>query len=235
VVLTPHAAHTTSGALLRALGGRATAAAEPISIHVAESEDESTLLRGGAGPFAEFLRERGAWDETWRAPGLTPVEYLDRLGLLGRRTLAVHAVHLSQTDIARFQARGVTVVTCPRSNAALGVGLAPVPKLLASGIPVAIGTDSLASAPDLDMFAEVAALRESHPALAPAAALRMATFNGARALGCEGDHGGIEPGRSAMLVVVPLDDPEWDPLEVVTWNPPEVFPLEAAPWEAHAA
>jgi cytosine/adenosine deaminase-related metal-dependent hydrolase len=126
-------------------------------------------------------------------------------------------------------------VTCPRSNRRLGVGVAPVPKLLGSGIPVAIGTDSLASCPDLDLFAEIQALREDHPALAPAAALRMATLNGARALGLGADLGTIEKGRLAALVVVPLEDPAWDPLEVVTWNPPEVHALEAAPFEVSAA
>lgn len=235
VALTPHAAHTTSAPLLKALGGRAAATGEPLSIHVAESEEEVRLLRDGSGPFADFLRERGMWDEGWRAPGLSPVEHLDRLGLLSPRTLAVHAVHVSQADVAKLQARGVTVVTCPRSNRALGVGLAPVPKLLSSGIPVAVGTDSLASAPDLDLFAEIVALREDHPGLAPAAVLRMATLNGARALGLEQDLGSVEPGRLAALAVARLEDPRWDPFEAVTWNPAEVFPLDAAPWEAHAA
>ncbi len=235
VVLTPHAPHSTSGSLLRALGGRAAATGEPLAIHVAESEAELALLRDGSGPFADFLRERGVWDEGWRAPGLSPVDFLDRLGLLGPRTLAVHVVHVTHNDIAKLQGRGVTVVTCPRSNQTLGVGIAPVPKLLASGIPVAIGTDSLASSPDLDLLSEIAALRECHPTLAPAAALRMATYNGARALGCDRDYGGIDKGRSARLVVVPLDDPAWDPLEVVTWNPPEVYTLESAPWAAHRA
>lgn len=235
LALTPHAAHSTSAPLLKALGGRAAATSAPLAIHVAESEDEVRLLRDGTGRFADFLRERGAWDETWKAPGLTPVDHLDRLGLLTPRTLAVHGVHLTHPDIARLQARGTTVVTCPRSNRALGVGVAPVPKLLGSGIPVAIGTDSLASTPDLDLFAEIQALREDHPTLAPAAALRIATLNGARALGLSADLGTIEKGRLASLVVVPLEDPAWDPLEVVTWNPAAAFVLDAAPWEARAA
>ncbi|HEX6849932.1 MAG TPA: amidohydrolase family protein [Candidatus Polarisedimenticolaceae bacterium] len=235
LALTPHAAHSTSAPLLKALGGRAAATSEPIAIHVAESEDEVRLLRDGTGPFADFLRERGVWDDAWKAPGLTPVDHLDRLGLLTPRTLAVHGVHLTHTDMARLQARGTTVVTCPRSNRTLGVGVAPVPKLLGSGIPVAIGTDSLASSPDLDLFAEIQALREEHPTLAPAAALRMATLNGARALGISADLGTIEKGRLASLVVVPLEDPAWDPIEVVTWNPAAAFALDAAPWEARAA
>ncbi len=232
VVLTPHAAHTTSASLLRALAGRAAAAGQPLTLHVAESEAESVLLHDGSGPFADFLRERGAWDESWHAPGASPVEYLDRLGVLSPRTLAVHCVHLGQQDVSKLQARQVTVVTCPRSNYYLDVGKTPVPKLLASGIPVALGTDSLASVADLDMFAEMAALRHEHPGLAPAAVVRMATLNGARALGLGKDLGSVEPGRLAALSVVPLDDPQDDPLEVVTTYPEQPMLLEAAAWEA---
>src|SRR6185369_13898461 len=109
----------------------------------------------------------------------------------------VHAVHLGARDFPRLQAHGVTVVTCPRSNRRLQVGSAPVPRLLSSGIPVALGTDSLASAPDLDLFAEMAALRQEHPGLPPAAVLLMGTFNGARALGLEEMFGSVAAGKSA--------------------------------------
>src|SRR5262245_56853504 len=230
-VLTPHAAHTTSSSLLKALGGRAVASGEVLSIHIAESDEEIRLLRDGTGPFKDFLIERGAWEDGWRAPGQTPVEHLDRLGVLTPRTLAVHCVHLEQQDYSRLQARGVTVVTCPRSNQRLGVGKAPVPKLLASGIPVALGTDSLASAPDLDVFTELAHLRQEHPGLSPAAALRIATLNGARALGLAAQLGSIEPGKSAALAVVGLNDPNDDPLEAVTWSSETVAPLVQATWE----
>jgi len=230
-VLTPHAAHTTSNPLLKALGGRAVASGEVLSIHVAESEEESQLLRDGTGPFKDFLIERDAWEPGWKAPGLTPVEYLDRLGVLTPRTLAVHCIHIDHQDLSRLQARGVTVVTCPRSNQRLGVGKAPVPKLLASGIPVALGTDSLASAPDVDVFTEVAHLRQEHPGLSPATALRIATLNGARALGLAKDLGTIEVGKLAALAVVGLNEPNDDPLEAVTWSSETVAPLVQAVWE----
>jgi len=230
-VLTPHAAHTTSGPLLKALGGRALAAGAVLSIHVAECAEEVQLLRDGTGPFREFLIERGAWDEGWKAPGLTPVEYLDRLGVLSPKTLAVHCVHVDHQDLTRLQARGVTVVTCPRSNRRLGVGTAPIPKLLASGIPIALGTDSLASSPDVDVFNEVAVLRQEHPGLAPAAALRIATLNGARALGLAATFGSIEAGKSAALAVVTLPEPKDDPMEAVTWTSETALGLEQAPWE----
>jgi cytosine/adenosine deaminase-related metal-dependent hydrolase len=232
VALTPHALQTCSGPLLKALAGRAVASREPLSIHLAESADEVALAKDGTGPLADLLKDRGAWDDSFHAPGLSPVEYLDRLGVLTPHTLAVHCVHLDHQDLSKLQARGVTVVTCPRSNAALGVGRAPIPKILTSGIPVALGTDSLASAPDLDMFNEMAALRAEHPALSPAAVLRMATANGAKALGFGKDLGTIEAGKLASLVVVPMVDGDDDPLEFVTSAPSIVTALEKAEWEA---
>lgn len=231
VVMTPHAPHTTSAPLLRALGGRSAATGEPLSIHVAESKAEAQLLRDGGGPLPELYRDRGVWDDAWIAPGHTPVEHLDRLGLLSERTLAVHCVHLLGRDHSMLQTRGVRVITCPRSNRRLGVGLAQVPRLLGEGVPVALGTDSLASAPDLDLFAEIAALRRDHPGIAPAAALRMATLNGAVALGLGDDLGGIAVGRRDRLVVVPLAEGD-DPLEAVCSEPDEVHWLEQAPWES---
>jgi cytosine/adenosine deaminase-related metal-dependent hydrolase len=233
-VLTPHAAHTTSSPLLKALGGRAVASGEVLSIHVAETEEEAQLLRDGTGAFKDFLIERDAWEPGWKAPGLTPVEYLDRLGVLTPRTLAVHCVHLDHQDVSRLQARGVTVVTCPRSNQRLGVGKAPVPKLMASGIPVALGTDSLASSPDVDVFTEIAHLRQEHPGLSPAAALRIATLNGARALGLSHELGSIEVGKLALLAVVGLNDPNDEPLEAVTWSSETIAKLDEAAWEPAA-
>jgi len=231
IALSPHAPHTTSAPLLKALAGRAAATGSPLSVHVAESEIESSFLRGGGGEFREFLVERGAWDDGFKPPGQSPVDYLDRLHVLSPRTLAVHCVHLGQRDVSRLQTRGVTVVTCPRSNERLGVGRTPVPKLLGEGIPVALGTDSMASAPDLDLFAEMAALRRQHPGIAPPTALRMATVNGAGVLGFGDRLGSIEPNKAAMLIVVPLAAPSDDPLETLVSEPEAVLSLDAAPWE----
>ena len=123
------------------------------------------------------------------------------------------------------------MVTCPRSNQRLGVGTAPIPKLLSAGVPVALGTDSLASSPDLDMFAEMAALVDQHQGLAPAAVLRMATLNGAHALGLDDRLGSIEPGKLAALLVVPLADPADKPFPTVCSNPAEIYLIEEAPAE----
>ncbi len=231
IALTPHGPHTASTPLLKALAGRSTASNAPLSIHVAESDAEASLLSDGSGPLPDLFKERAGWDDGWQAPGVSPVEQLDRAGALSPRTLAVHCVHLDRLDHSKLQSRGVTVITCPRSNRRLGVGTAPILQIMGEGIPVALGTDSLASAPDLDLFAEMSALLEVHPGLKPAAVLRMATLNGATALGLDGRLGSIAAGKSSRLVVVPLEDADASPLETVCSTPSSVYPLQRAPFE----
>ncbi len=225
VVLSPHGAHTTSGPLLKALAGRAAATGEILTVQAGESADESSMLHDGAGPLPEILRSLGLWDENWRAPGHSPIECLDRLGVLSSRTLVVHGVQFGAQDLSKLQARGATLVTCPRCNVRLGVGKTPVPKLLSMGIPVALGTGPLACVPDLDLFVEMAALRHEHPGLSPAAVVRMATLNGARALRLERQLGTIETGKLAGLAVVGIETPGDDPFEVVTSGPESASPL----------
>ncbi len=147
----------------------------------------------------------------------------------------MHCVQLDQPDHSTLQAARATVVACPRSNDFLGVGTAPVPALMREGIPVALGTDSLASAPDLDLFAEMAALRRDHPELSPAAVLRMATLNGARALGLGDRLGTIEAGKLAELIVVPLPEQVDNPLELICAEPEKVYRLDEAARELAGA
>ena len=225
---TPHGPHTTSPALLKALAGRAAASREPLSVHVAESRPEVELLQNGGGALAGFYKERDFMDGDWQPPAMSPVAHLDRLGVLSPATLAVHCVHVDRQDMARLQERRCTVVTCPRSNARLGVGCAPVPTIMGAGIPVALGTDSLASVPDLDLFAEMAALRSDHSKLSAAAVIRMATLNGAKALGLEQDLGSLAPGKLARMVRVVLPSLSDDPMETVTTCPETVEPVAAA-------
>jgi cytosine/adenosine deaminase-related metal-dependent hydrolase len=229
IVATPHAPHTTSSKLIRALAARVAAHGGPLSIHVAESEAEASLLRDATGAFVELFRERGIWNDSFVPPRTSPIEHLDRIGALTGDTLAVHCVRASPSDRSRLQQRGASVVSCPRSNRLLGVGLAPIPQLMSSGLLVALGTDSLASAPDLDLLAEMAAMREEHPSLSAPAVLRMATFNGAAALGLSDRFGSIEPGKSDRLVVVPLPPNSEDPAGVVCSCPTQIYSLEDAP------
>ena len=172
------------------------------SVHLAESRQETELLQRGDGPFRDLLQEIGAWDDDWTPPGCGSVAYLERLQFLSPRTVVVHGVQLDSTDLARLAQAGATLVTCPRSNRHVGAGEPPIARFYDSAVPVAIGTDSLASAPDLGIFAELAEMRVLAPAVPALRLLESATLAGARALGCAGRLGSIEIGKSAALITV---------------------------------
>ena len=196
----PHAPYSVSPDLMRAIARAADAA--PISVHLGESAEEMEFLRAGTGVWRTLLEDLGAWSAGWEAPGCGPVEYLDRLGLVTERLVAVHAVQLDDGELARLADAGATVVTCPRSNRWVGAGTPPVERFYASGVRVAVGTDSLASVEDLNLFAELAAVRRVAPAVPGARLLRSATLDGAAALGFGGELGSIEAGKRAELIGV---------------------------------
>jgi cytosine/adenosine deaminase-related metal-dependent hydrolase len=153
-----------------------------------------------------LLEEFGSWDPAWVPPGGTPVQFLDNSGFLDARVLAVHGVQMTPEDLARLAVLGTTVVTCPRSNGHTGAGAPPIEDFYKSGVRVAVGTDSLASAPDLNVFAEVATMRALAPTVPAAALLESATLQGARALGFDADYGTIEPGKVARLLAIAIPD-----------------------------
>ena len=174
----------------------------PCSVHLAENVEEVELLRTGGGPWKALMKDIGSWNHEWTPPGVGPVQYLDDMGFLDNRLLAVHGVQMSKAALARLKERGTTLVTCPRSNVHTGAGLPPASDFYESGVRVAIGTDSLASSPDLNVFAEIAALHAIAPSVPAASLLESATIQGARALGFDADYGTIEPGKLARLLAV---------------------------------
>jgi aminodeoxyfutalosine deaminase len=200
--IVPHAPYSVSPALMQSIarwnGER------PLSIHLGESAQEVQFLRDGTGEWRALLERLGVWNAAWTPPGCGPVGYLDRLGLVNERLLAVHGVQFTDAELSRLSAANATVVTCPRSNRWTGAGDPPVDRFYASGVRVGIGTDSLASVDDLNLFAEMAEVRRLAPAVAPARILESATLAGARALGFGAEHGSIEPGKRAELLAVRL-------------------------------
>jgi aminodeoxyfutalosine deaminase len=201
----PHAPYSVSPALFRAIGKELERNGSPITtVHLAESPEEVQLLRDGSGPWRQVLEDLGAWDDAWQPPGMTPVAYLESLHFLGPSVLAVHAVQCDGADVARLAQCGATVVVCPRSNQHVGVGAAPIEAFYGAGLRVAIGTDSLASAPDLNMFEEMAHVRRAAPSVAARRILESATRVGADALGCGDRHGSIAPGTAPGLIAVSL-------------------------------
>lgn len=128
------------------------------------------------------------------------MRYLDALGVLDD-ALAIHCVKVDAADATLLAAKTRGVVVCPRSNAYLGNGAPPVELLLEHGVTLGLGTDSLASNADLDLFEEARALANLLPTLAAEKIIAIMTVGGAKALGVEGDFGTLEPGKQADLAI----------------------------------
>lgn len=203
----PHAPYSVAPAVLRAVADAMDARPVAVtSVHMAEGAEETEFLQTGGGPWRRFLERVGSWNPDWQPPATDPVAYLQQHDVLRPQTLAVHGVQLAPTDLARLRSTGATLVTSPRSNLRTGAGTPPVAQFYASGVRVAIGTDSLASTPDLNMFEELALLRRLAPEVPAARLLESATRCGAEALGFGATHGTIAPGRSSHLLVVPVPE-----------------------------
>jgi len=195
----PHAPYTVSDAPLERIAMLSSELDLPVHMHVHETRHEV--------------------DEAVRQSGLRPLQRLDRLGLLNPGLIAVHMTELEEMEIERLAETGVKVVHCPESNLKLASGFCPVARLQQAGITVALGSDGAASNNDLDLFGEMrsAALLAkgvSGDAAACTAeqALRMATIEGARALGLDGITGSIEEGKQADLVAIDFDALDSQPL-----------------------
>ena len=202
VACTAHAPYSTAPELIREIKKKADLQNHVFSIHIAESLPEVKFLQKGTGRFREFLEEIGVWDGTFVIPGQSPVHYLESLGVLNRRTLCVHAVHVSREEIGTLARTGAHVCLCPGSNRFLGVGKAPVTEFLDHGILPALGTDSRASNPVLSMWREMRLLREDHPGLHPVYVFAMATRGGAAAWGIDTELGTLEVGKLAQVIAV---------------------------------
>jgi cytosine/adenosine deaminase-related metal-dependent hydrolase len=203
MTLAAHAPYSVSPALFRAIKqARRPEGFTPSTVHLGESREELTFLEQGSGPWQGLLEELNAWDPTWEAPACGPVEYLDQIGFLDDRLLCVHGVHLDRVALRRLASRGATVVTCPRGNRLTGAGSPPVRAFYDSGVRVAVGTDSLASVPDLNVFSELAEMHRLAPDVPARTLLESATLQGARALGWSDEFGTIEIGKRAALIAV---------------------------------
>src|SRR5215471_5842931 len=200
--IVPHAPYSVSPALLRAIA-RASPG-RPVSIHLGESAQEIEFLQSGTGEWRALLESLGVWNPSWTPPACGPVEYLERQGLVSDRLLAVHGVRFGADDLNRLRKADATLVTCPRSNRWTGAGEPPIERFYASGVRVAIGTDSLASVEDLNVFTEMAEVRRLAPSVPASQILESATLAGARALGFDDELGSIRPGKGAELIAVRL-------------------------------
>ncbi len=201
--VSPHAPYSVSGPLFARVATWAKDAGLPLAVHVAESAAESRFVRTGTGPFAEAWRRRGIPPlaaHSASAPE-SSIGWLAGLGVLGSRTLCIHAIDLTPRDIEVLTTSGAAVAHCPVSNARHGHAQAPLRALLDAGIRVGLGTDSAASVGRLDLFAEMRAARDL-AGLSAERALGLATIEGARALGLDRDLGSLRTGTFGDVVAV---------------------------------
>jgi 5-methylthioadenosine/S-adenosylhomocysteine deaminase len=214
--VSPHAPYSVSDDLFAATADLSREAGLPVAVHVAESEAEMEYVAGGGGPFAESQRTRGL---RVVARGTTPILALERTSLLERRPLLIHCVQATSPEIERLAAHDCAVAHCPASNAKLGHGIAPVAELLAAGVRVGLGTDSVASNNRMDLLDEARlasfvhrARRRDHTGLSAAAVLALATLGGARALDLAAEIGSLEAGKAADLAAFSLEGPRTTPI-----------------------
>jgi cytosine/adenosine deaminase-related metal-dependent hydrolase len=205
VSIVPHAPYSVAPALMDQIAAAATAG-QRLSIHLGESAEEVEFLENGKGAWRVLLNGLGVWHDAWVPPASSPVDFIAAHGLLSDRLLAVHCVQLTDQDLGKLASAGATVVACPRSNRWTGAGLPPVERFYHSGVRVAVGTDSLGSVEDLNLFAELALMRDLAPAVPARSLIESATKQGADALGFGAEFGTIEPGKRADLIAVRLPD-----------------------------
>jgi cytosine/adenosine deaminase-related metal-dependent hydrolase len=218
--VSPHALYSIGTDVVRGAADVARTRGLRLHPHLAETADEVGYVRAGTGPIAEFGRSMGLPFELLDGgSGRTPVAEAEVLGLLGADVHVAHGVHVDANDRQILRANGTPVALCVRSNHTLGAGTPPVAAYLDEGSPIAVGTDSRASAPTLDLLDDLAALYETAVAQGfPADGLarrlvEAATTGGAYALGLT-DAGSLEPGHRADLAAfdVPTDGDPYDAL-----------------------
>ena len=194
-----HTPYTCSKETLVAAKQAASSLGVLFQIHVAETQNEVNMVQG--------------------LGKMSIVEYLDSIGILDEKTLMIHSIWIDDNDIAIIQKKSASVVHCPESNMKLASGIAPVPKLIGNGVPVGLGTDGCASNNDHDLFAEMDMAAKLHKValLDPCAmdartTLKMATIQGARAIGLDKITGSIEKGKRADIILVDMDKPHVTPM-----------------------
>ncbi len=214
-----HAPYSVSPRLMKMLKSFNSKRGRVTSLHLAETADEVEFVATGRGRMVDLLNYRvPKWE--FHPAGVSPVEYVHSLGLLDEKTLCVHCVFVDDEDARIISESGSAVAVCLRSNLELSGELPPVDKFLKAGIRLLIGTDSTASAPDLDMFAEVGAFYSKfRNIMSPISVLSAATSDAAIFLGIENRYGSLSPGASSKVVYLPFDGKKEEVLEYLVSNP----------------
>lgn len=217
--ISPHAPYTVSDDLYSACARYAGGRKLPLAFHIAESAEEEDIVVRGSGDFATGWRKRGI---NVKPRARSPIALLEKFGLLTERSLLIHCVRLDDPDIASIARHRCAVAHCPASNAKFGHGVAPILPLLAAGVRVGIGSDSVASNNRMDLLDEARlavlmhrAVAQRHDAFGARDALRLATLGGASALGIGDRVGTLVVGKDADIAAFRLDSlrtiPSGDP------------------------
>jgi cytosine/adenosine deaminase-related metal-dependent hydrolase len=223
--VSPHAPYTVSDDLYAACARFARDRKLPLAMHIAESAEEFAIVTEGTGDFADGWKKRGI---LVRPRARSPIALLEKFGLLTDRSLLIHCVRLDDADIAAIASNHCAVAHCPASNAKFGHGVAPLLPLLAAGVRVGIGSDSVASNNRMDLLDEARlavlmhrATTQRHDAFGARQALHLATLGGASALGLEARTGSLAIGKDADLAAFRLDGartvPAGDPESVAVF------------------
>jgi 5-methylthioadenosine/S-adenosylhomocysteine deaminase len=196
----PHSIYTCSKKTIQDAAGLAQKYHAPLLMHVAEMKKE--------------------WEDSENANGMSPVQYLEKIGVLGPELVAAHCIFVDEADRKLLAERGVGCVHNPSSNMMIASGVSPVAEMRAAGIAVGLGTDGPAGSnndldlmEEIDLAAKLAKITEMNPlALNAKAVVEMATIDGARALHMEKEIGSLEAGKKADLILISLDEPNAVPM-----------------------
>jgi len=229
VGLSPHSPYTLSSEALKICSEISKEYDLPLSVHLSETKSEVELVKDGTGPLADALSRRLKLDIIKNGgSGKLPAEFLDGFGLLTNSLIAAHGVWLSDAEIELMKERGASVAVCPTSNELLKTGDAPVGKFIEHGLRFGIGTDSIASNPEIDLLLEARKLRsllEKQPGatggrslVSPKEIIKMITIDAANLLGYGNELGSIEPGKRADFVIAGYDDQATDPYDYLVSN-----------------
>lgn len=200
--VSPHAPYTVEPAALTRCAQAASLTGARLCVHLLEIGSEAQFTQSCDGPLRDYLRDLNVWDERVPVSGCDPVEWLARGQALHERLLAAHVNYVTDEQIQRLSKAGASVAYCPRTHGAFKHPPHRFLDMLASGVNVCIGTDSLASNPSLSVLDELRWLHRQRPEAPPDVLLAMATLNGAKALGFAGEVGAIVPRAWADLAVV---------------------------------
>ena len=218
--LSPHAPYSSGRRLYELTAQLAAKHDVRLTTHLAEMPAEAEFLQTGAGPWRAFLEDIGKWPASFIPPRCSPVEFFLDLDLAGQDCLLAHVNYLDDDELARLARTRHSVAFCPRSHRYFGHKNHRFRDMLAAGINVCLGTDSLASNDSLSMLDEIRFLHREYPDVPPEQLLAMATRNGARALAWDEHTGALEPGKEADLVAVQITPRDYPLREVLAGDGP---------------